>query len=255
MSEQENTNNANSTQKFNRRSSDRNDFIVGGRRKGENDNPYLSARRTWNDYISAQIASRRLWQSMTALSLIIALVCAFGMVYNVTKSKYIPYVIEVDKLGHIASGGPAIESTFDNTRVIQATLADFIEEARSVTPDVTIQKNYIFRLYKKINGNDPATMKMNDFLNGDPEKNPFKRAETEMVNIEITSILQQSPTAYQVEWVENTRTRTGSLKERANWKAIINIYQIDSKDFTDQMIRNNPAGIYIQNFSWTKLSN
>ena len=31
-------------------------------------------------------------------------------------------------------------------------------------------------------------MKMNDLLNGDPDKNPFKRAETEIVNVEITSI-------------------------------------------------------------------
>lgn len=35
-------------------------------------------------------------------------------------------------------------------------------------------------------------MKMNDLLNGDPDKNPFKRAETEIVNVEITSILAQS---------------------------------------------------------------
>ena len=32
------------------------DYIDGGRRKGESDNPYLSARRTWNDH-AAQAAS------------------------------------------------------------------------------------------------------------------------------------------------------------------------------------------------------
>ena len=31
-------------------------------------------------------------------------------------------------------------------------------------------------------------MKMNDLLNGDPDKNPFKRAETEIVNVEIKSV-------------------------------------------------------------------
>lgn len=229
-------------------------FLAGGRRKGESDNPFLSTRRTWNDYLAAQVASRKLWQVMTSLSLLIALVAVFGCVYNSTKSKYIPYVIEVDKLGHVAAAsGPLEISTFSNQRVIQATLADFIEQARTVTPDVSIQRKLIFKLYDKMNQSDPATLKMNEFLNGDPEKNPYKRAEKEMVNVEITSILAQSDTTYQIEWDESTRTRTGSLKSKSHWKALITIYIVDSRDFTEEMIRSNPAGIYIENFSWTKI--
>ncbi|MGN1394584.1 MAG: VirB8/TrbF family protein [Succinivibrionaceae bacterium] len=251
----QNSRNDNKIEKIKSKISQRSDeFMYGGRRKGETDNPFLSTRRTWNDYIAAQTASRKLWQTMTCLSMLIALIAVFGCVYNSTKSKYIPYVVEVDKLGHVApTSGPLQISTFKNQRVIKATLASFIEEARSVTPDVDIQKNYIIRLYNKINSSDPATMKMNDFLNGDPDKNPFKRAETEMVSVEITSILAQSETTYQVEWNEHTRTRTGALKESSHWKALISIYVVDSRDFTEQMIRSNPAGIYVQNFSWTKI--
>ena len=234
---------------------DRNEtFLAGGRRKGESNNPFLSTRRTWNDYLAAQVASRKLWQTMTCLSLLIALVAVFGCVYNCTKSKYIPYVIEVDKLGHVApTSGPLEISTFDNQRVIQATLADFIEQARTVTPDVSIQRKLIFKLYDKMNPSDPATMKMNDFLNGDPDKNPYKRAETEMVNVEITSVLAQSEHTYQVEWDESTRSRNGALKSKAHWKALITVYIVDSRDFTEEMIRKNPAGIFIENFSWTKI--
>lgn len=229
-------------------------FLAGGRRKGESNNPFLSTRRTWNDYLAAQVASRKLWQTMTCLSLLIALVAVFGCVYNCTKSKYIPYVIEVDKLGHVApTSGPLEISTFDNQRVIQATLADFIEQARTVTPDVSIQRKLIYKLYDKMNPSDPATTKMNDFLNGDPDKNPYKRAETEMVNVEITSVLAQSEHTYQVEWDESTRSRNGALKSKAHWKALITVYIVDSRDFTEEMIRKNPAGIFIENFSWTKI--
>lgn len=239
---------------FNKKNNDTdNQYIVGGRRKGENNNPFLSARRTWNDYMAAQLASRRLWQVMTCMSLLIALIAVFGSVYNSTKSKYIPYVIEVDKLGHVApTSGPLQISSFNNSRVIKATLADFIEEARSVTPDVDIQRNYILKLYTKMNASDPATPKMNDFLNGNKDQNPFTRAENEMVNVEITSILAQSETTWQVEWDENVRARTGALISKSHWRALITIYIVDSRDFTEEMIRINPAGIYIQNFSWTK---
>lgn len=229
-------------------------FLAGGRRKGESNNPFLSTRRTWNDYLAAQVASRKQWQTMTCLSLLIALVAVFGCVYNCTKSKYIPYVIEVDKLGHVApTSGPLEISTFSNQRVIQATLADFIEQARTVTPDVSIQRKLIFKLYDKMNPSDPATMKMNDFLNGDPDKNPYKRAETEMVNVEITSVLAQSEHTFQIEWDESTRSRNGALKSKAHWKALITVYIVDSRDFTEEMIRKNPAGIFIENFSWTKI--
>ena len=34
-------------------------FMEGGRRLGENENPYLSARRTWNDHMRGIQASRK----------------------------------------------------------------------------------------------------------------------------------------------------------------------------------------------------
>ena len=36
-------------------------------------------------------------------------------------------------------------------------------------------------------------------------------------------------------------------------KALITIYIIDPVNFTEEMIRDNPAGIYIQNFSWQEI--
>ena len=47
--------------------------IDGGRRDGENDNPYLSARRTWNDHMRSVQASRNMWQILALLCLLIAL--------------------------------------------------------------------------------------------------------------------------------------------------------------------------------------
>ena len=46
--------------------------IEGGRRTGESPNPYLSARRTWNELMQAQVASRRSWELIAILCLLIA---------------------------------------------------------------------------------------------------------------------------------------------------------------------------------------
>ena len=41
------------------------------------------------------------------ITLAVALIAVFGCVYNSTKSKYIQYIVEVDKLGHVApTSGP-----------------------------------------------------------------------------------------------------------------------------------------------------
>lgn len=217
-------------------------------------NPFLNASRQWNDYIASNISALKLWRALTATSLLIALICAFGMVYNSTKSKYIPYVIEVDKLGHVAAtSGPLQISTFRNERVIRSTLATFIEDARSVTPDIQVQANMIRRLYNKLQSTDPAILSMNEYLGAERPNNPFTRSEKEMVSVEITSILAQSDTTYYVEWEEHIRDRSGKEKNLLHMKALITIYIIDPVNFTEEMIRDNPAGIYIQNFSWQEI--
>lgn len=61
--------------------SETDEFMAGGRRNGENDNPYLCARRTWNDHVGAIVASRRTWQMVGILSLLIALAGVGGMIH------------------------------------------------------------------------------------------------------------------------------------------------------------------------------
>ena len=40
-----------------------NDSLLGGRRVGEQENPYLSARRTWNEHMQTLIAARQACKS------------------------------------------------------------------------------------------------------------------------------------------------------------------------------------------------
>ena len=48
---------------------------------------------------------------MTCLSMLIALIAVFGCVYNSTKSKYIQYIVEVDKLEHVAPTSGSLQIT------------------------------------------------------------------------------------------------------------------------------------------------
>lgn len=227
--------------------------LAGGRRAGESDNPYLTARRTWNDLIRSQAAARRMWQLIAIIALLIVLAAIGGIIQIGSQSKFIPYVIEVDKLGQVAASGPVQSAAPVDERVLKATVSEFISDARLVTPDIAVQRKAIFRVYARLSSSDPATPKMNDYLNGDPEKTPFARAATEMVSIEIRSVLLQTPDTWQVDWVETTRDRKGLITGKTNMRALVTVYRADIDEQTEEQIWMNPLSIFIRNYSWSPL--
>jgi type IV secretion system protein TrbF len=226
--------------------------IIDGRRKGESDNPYLSARRTWNEHVRGVISSRQSWQFMGLLSMLITLASIGGIIHIGSQSKFIPYVVQVDKLGETVAAGPVTATTSVDPRILSATVSEFISSARMVTPDVALQRKAILKLYSMLSVSDPGTEKMNEWLNGE---SPFKRAEKEMVNIEIKSVLAQTTNTWQVDWLETTRDRQGVVKEQPkNMRALITVYTAEnSPQTTEEQIRMNPLGIYIRDFSWSGL--
>jgi type IV secretion system protein VirB5 len=223
--------------------------IIDGRRKGESDNPYLSARRTWNEHVRGVISSRHSWQFMGLLSMLITLASIGGIIHIGSQSKFIPYVVQVDKLGQTVAAGPVTATTSVDPRILSATVSEFISSARVVTPDVALQRKAILKLYAFLSANDPATEKMNEWLNG---ISPFKRAEKEMVSVEIKSVLAQTKNTWQVDWLETLRDRQGVIKETKNMRALITVYTAENtSQTTEEQIRLNPLGIYIRDFSWS----
>ena len=217
------------------------------------DNPYLNARRVWNAHEGEILSSRRTWQIIGILSLLIALSAVGGIVYIGQQSKFVPYVVAVDKLGSAVAVSRADRAAPVDSRVMQATLAAFISDARLVTPDVAVQRAAIFRLYAHLAPGAPATLKMTEFLNGSEDANPFKRAESETVHIEITSALPQSAETWQIDWIEETRNREGALKQSVRMRALVTAYVTPPDNSTDEeQIRRNPLGIFVRDFSWAK---
>lgn len=228
---------------------------AGERKPNAADNPYLTARRTWNDHVGSVVSQRQTWQVIGILSLLIALAGVGGMIHIGSQSKFIPYVVEVDKHGQTIAAGPVQASTPSDPRVIHASIADWIGCSRMVSPDVALQRKCVFRVYSMLSANDPGTPKMNEWLNGTPESTPFKRAETEMVSTEVRSVIPQTPDTWQVEWVETTRDRQGTQKGKpAVWRALVTVYiaEVTSKT-TDEQLRNNPLSVYVRDFSWTRI--
>lgn len=228
--------------------------LDGGRREEESENPYLAAKRTWNDQAAANVANRQMWQMLGILSLMIALAGVGGVIYIGSQSKFVPYVVEVDKHSETIAVAPAQRATDPDPRVIHASVASFIGDIRMVTPDVALQRKGIYHVYSMLSSKDAATAKANDWLNGTEDSSPFKRAEKETVSIEITSVIPQTPDTWQVDWVETVRDRQGVVKgQPSKMRALVTVYTVQTTpQTTEDQIRNNPLGIYVRDFSWSK---
>jgi type IV secretory pathway TrbF-like protein len=232
-------------------------FLSDGRRAGENDNPYLSARRTWNDHVGAVVAARNTWQLIGILSLLIVLSCVGGLIYIGSQSRFIPIMVLVDKLSsetRVATPASNAAPDEQRMRVVRAAVAQFVANARMVTPDIALQRNAVFKVYAMLAPNDPATTKMNEWLNGTKESSPFKRAERETVSTEIKSVLQQTADTWQVDWIETVRDRDGILKGQPfRMRALVNVYtSAPTSQTTEEQVINNPIGTYCRDFSWSK---
>ncbi len=214
-------------------------------------NPYLNAQRTWNDHVGRIMSSRQMWQMVAVVCLLIALVAVGGIVEMGRQCKLVPYVVEVDKLGEALAIRPAQATQAADPRVIKATVASFVSDARLVTPDVALQRGAVLHVYAVLSSNDPATTKMNEWLNGAPDSNPFKRAATEMVSVDIKSVMPQTDSTWQVDWVETVRDRKGVITGvPCRMRALVTVYV--TPPTAEEQLRQNPLGIFVRDFSWTK---
>lgn len=220
------------------------------------ENPYVNARRAWNDHVGSVITSRQTWQVVGILSLLIALGAVGGVIKIGSQSKFVPYVIEVDKLGGSHAYGAIRPSSKNDARVISSTIYNFITNARMVSPDGLLQKKAVLDVYAHLSPQDPATSKMNEWMNGTPDSSPFKRAKKEMVSTDILSVLAQTPTTWQVDWTETTRDRKGVvLTPPVTMRALVTVYDGEiTQSTTEEQMRVNPLGIYISDFSWQRLN-
>ena len=218
-----------------------------------NDNPYLNGTRTWNDFISGQVAQRKMWQVTALTSLMCMMLCIMGVIYIGSQSKITPYIVEVDSLGRSQFMG--VIPTYDDVdqRVMNVMLTDFISDYRTVSSDVDLGIKFINRLFAKLDPNDTAHTKIAEQFS---RKNPIEEGKAKTVDVKITAILQISPQSYAIEWTETTRdrSRSGKISDIGKYKSIVTIKTIDTSNMNFEKLQNNPVGLYITDFSIQRLN-
>ena len=210
------------------------------------ENPYLAARQEWSERYGSYVKTASAWRAVGILSLGLAVIGVSYALYLSTQVKLVPYIVEVDKLGNTVSGGFPQQIEYADTRVVRATLGNFVTSFRSITPDAVVQKQYIDRTYALLRTSDASTQKVNAWFRGNP---PFEKAVNATVAIEVNNIVALSNQTYQIDWTEYERDRKGKELATRRFRGIATVSITSPQD--EATIRLNPIGVYVTDFDWT----
>ena len=218
------------------------------RAQAEQYNPYLAARREWDERYGDQITRAKNWRTMAALSGLVSLLATSGLIWMSIRSHVVPFVVAMDSLGRTVAAGAAEEASPTDDRLKRATLFNWVEDLRTVTTDGIALRKAIDRVYAHIASGGQAQAFISEFYRSDP---PQKRAASETVGVEVRSVLPTSSRTFEVEWFETTRDLYGAVKAQAHWKAAFSIVVNPPTD--EGMARINPLGIYVTNANWGRV--
>ena len=210
------------------------------------ENPYLAARREWNERYGSYIKQRDAWRRAAVVSWGITALAVASLGWVAAQNRIVPYIVAVDRLGTPTAVGPA-EAAAPDARIVRAELGAWIGAVRGVSPDAAAERAGLTKAYALLDQRSSAFATVNDYMRAN---NPFERARRETVAVEVASVLPLAGDTWRVEWREVVRGRDGAVASIRQWQAAITIAITPPRD--ERTVLLNPIGIYINALDWSE---
>jgi type IV secretory pathway TrbF-like protein len=206
--------------------------------------PYKSAAQAWDERIGSARVQAKNWRLMAFGCLSLALLMAGGLVWRSAQSIVTPYVIEVDQAGQVRTVGEAATPYRPTDAQTAHHIARFVTLVRSLSIDPIVVRQNWLDAYDY--ATDKGAVVLNEYAR---TSDPFARIGKESVTVQIASVTRASDTSFNVRWTEQ-RFVTGALDRTERWNAVVSIVQQTPR--TEQRLRKNPLGIYVNGLSWSR---
>ena len=233
------------------------DLLASGHEKGgggsplaanSQDAPWVRAGMQHNDTflrLAAQVAN---WRMLAFSAMVVAAMAVCGVIYIGSQSKYIPMLVEVDKLGQTlavkaVTGDLAVS---DTSRLVYREMFDLIENLRTVTTDRHANNSRLTKGFSRLSNS------ARKYVNTELQKNPPNETGTKKsVQVKVKTALKLAGKSWQIDWEEYTYALNGELLSTENWRATLQYELVPSGE--EKNIRTNPIGFVVPELSWQKV--
>jgi type IV secretion system protein VirB5 len=189
------------------------------------------------------------WRLIAMLEAVTLVVAVVGIIYLASQTKFVPYVVAIDKIGSAVAVAPADRASPVDERVVRAQIANWIVNSRSVVRDRIVTLKMLDGVYALVAPDSAAMGYINEWYRADGHS-PLDRASKESDQIAVNAILPISASTYELQWTETIRDPHGKVTATQNWDGTATI--AFTPPANEATILKNPLGLYITSLNWTQ---
>lgn len=215
---------------------------------------YLVARREWLERYGDYIAQAKNWRVAAFVSWGITALFGAGMVYEADRVHIVPYVIEVNHLGRTVHLAQEVQAGTYDLPVVRHVIAHWLRDVRERLPVVAAEKQ-IYESTYHIAGNKESGQLTAYFQRHNPYSNFTKNEGGRTV--EITSVLPigkitAKDGTMQAQWTETQYGASGAIEWQRDYEGTVS-YRIQPPSSDPAILKEDPFGIFITSFTWTRI--
>jgi len=211
--------------------------------------PFLKASQEWDERLGTLVVQAKNWRYAFFSLVPISLSLLSGLLYVSSQKSVVPVYVGLDKeRGEARYLGRADEGSFTpGENETKFFLSEFIRLVRSIPSDEIVLKQNWLRAYKFLQLS--SSQLLNDYAN--KSESPLKKLGEKYVTVQPLSVVKiPDSSSYQVRWKE-TVFKAGGLKDDEYF--MLGTFHVElNPPNSEEILRDNPLGLYITNFQWNR---
>jgi type IV secretion system protein TrbF len=210
--------------------------------------PFFNAYQEWDERIGSARVQAANWRMAFFGMLGLSVVLVLGLIYQSKKAQVVPYVIEVAAdTGKVRLlGAPTEQLYVPSEEVKKYFLAQWVRDVRGLPHDVYMAREAILRSYKYVT-TPKGKLMLDQYFE---QAKPLQRVGQASVQVEVHTVVEQSPTTYQVEWEERSYGQGGIQLDVQQYTGIFEL--VHEPPSRAEVLRDNPLGLYLNHISFTR---
>lgn len=209
--------------------------------------PYNKAKEAWDQRVGSARVQAYNWRLIAFSAIGLAALSMMGNIYLGSQTKVMPFVVELKATGETnVLGNAATLSTQSTENAAKFFISRFIMLAREIPADAVLIKRNMEKLFQLVSMQGKSLL-AEQFK----DQSPAKEFQEKNRSLKIASVLAISEGVYQVDWYEAEYDKNGQKIAEYPMRGTFKIAWL--KPQTEEQIQENPLGIFVDYFSWTKL--